>query len=158
MNIKIRFKGTYLGFAWNALEPTLTFVILNIVFTTIRENPGENFAIYLLSGILIYHVFIRGTNAGLSSLTTNKGILLSLKINREFFPVVATAATSLLLLIEVGVLFVLMPFFDFIPPWTIFLLPILFGLVILFVLGLSYILSIIHVYVPPIFCIETDSN
>jgi len=150
MNIKIRFKGTYLGFAWNALEPTLTFVILYIVFTTIRERPGENFAMYLLSGILIYHVFIRGTNAGLSSLTTNKGILLSLKINREFFPVVATAATSLLLLIEVGVLFVLMPFFDFIPPWTIFLLPILFGLVILFVLGLSYILSIIHVYVPDI--------
>ena len=147
MNIKIRFKGTYLGFAWNAIEPTLTFVLLYIVFTSIRERPGENFAIYLLSGIIIYHIFTRGTMAGLSSLTSNKGLLQSFNIRREIFPVITIGATVLLLFVEVGVFFGLMPFFQFIPPWTVIFLPLVLLLLVVLTLGFSYILSIISVYV-----------
>ena len=150
MNIKIRFKGTYLGFVWNALEPTLTFIILYLVFTSLRIRSEENFGIYLLTGIMLYHIFVRGTTAGLTSLRGNQGILESIHIRREFFPVVATSATAMLLLIEVAVLFGLMPFFDFIPPWTVVFLPIVLAMLVLFVLGISYILSIINVYVPDI--------
>ena len=149
-DIKVRFKGTYLGFAWIALEPTLIFILLYVVFTSIRIRTGEDFAIYLLTGIFLIHMFTRGTLGGLTSLKSNRGILESIKIRKEFFPVVATAATSLLLLVEVVVFFGLMPFFQYIPPWTVVYLPIVLGFVILLVLGLSYILSIIHVYVPDI--------
>jgi len=96
MNIKIRFKGTYLGFAWTAIEPTLTFIILFLVFTSIRIRIEENFGIYLLTGIFIYHIFVRGTAGGLASLRSNRGVLESLNIRKEFFPVATTAATSLL--------------------------------------------------------------
>jgi len=147
MNIKIRFKGTYLGFAWTAIEPTLTFVILYVVFTSIRIRAEENFAIYLLTGVFIYHIFVRGTTGGLTSLRNNKGVLESLNIRKEFFPVVTSTATGLLLFISVGVLFGLMPFFNYIPPWTVVFLPIVLGFLILLVLGVSYILSIVHVYV-----------
>lgn len=146
MNIKIRFKGTYLGFAWNAVEPTLTFIVLYIVFTSIRARPGENFGIYLLIGVIIYHVFTRGTLAGLSSLTTNGGILKSVSIRREIFPVISTTATALLIFVEIAVFFGLLPFFQYVPPWTVVFLPIVFGLLLLVILGFSYILSIIHVY------------
>ena len=150
MNIKIRFKGTHLGFAWIAIEPTLTFILLYVVFTSIRIRMGENFAIYLLTGVFLIHIFTRGTMAGLTSLRGNRAILESIKIRKEFFPVVVTAATSLLLLVNVAVFFALMPFFQFIPPWTIVFLPIVLVYVVILVLGLSYILSIIHVYVPDI--------
>jgi len=147
INIKIRFKGTYLGFTWAAVEPALTFILLYIVFTSIRERTEENFAIYLLTGIVIYHIFSRGTLAGVTSLTANRGILQSINISKEFFPVVATTATCLLIFIEVGVFFGLMPFFNFIPPWTVVLLPLVLGMLVILILGLSYILSIIHVFV-----------
>ena len=143
MNIKIRFKGTYLGFAWNAIEPTLTFVLLYIVFTSIRERPGENFAIYLLSGIIIYHIFTRGTMAGLSSLTSNKGLLQSFNIRREIFPVITIGATVLLLFVEVGVFFGLMPFFQFIPPWTVIFLPLVLLLLVVLTICFSFIFSLI---------------
>lgn len=146
-NIKIRFKATHLGFVWTAIEPALTFILLYVVFSTIRDRPQENFAIYLLTGVIIYHIFSRGTLGGLSSLTSNRGILQSLNITREFFPVVATAATCLLVGVELGVFFGLMPFFNFIPPWTIIFLPIVLLLLILLVMGFSYVLSVIHVYV-----------
>lgn len=147
MNIKIRFKATYLGFAWTAIEPTLTFILLYVVFTSIRIRPGENFAIYLLTGVIIYHVFVRGTMGGLTSLRSNRSIIESLNIPREFFPVVATVATGLLLFVSVGVFFGLMPFFEFIPSWTVILLPVVLVLLILLVLGVSYFLSILNVYI-----------
>ena len=146
LNLKMRFKSTYLGFLWAALEPLLYFIILYVVFTAIRDT-GENFAIYLITGVMLFHIFARGTSGGLVSLTINVGIIKSVKIRKEIFPVIATIAIGLLAFVDVGVFFGLMPIFQFIPTWTIILLPLPLALLLILILGLSYILSIITVYV-----------
>jgi len=150
LNIKQRFRGTYLGLLWTAIEPTLVFILLYTVFTSIRFRGGENFAIYLLTGVILYHIFTRGTLAGLTSIRNNKNIIKSVKIPNEFFPVMVTTATALLLFVQVAVFFGLMPFFDFIPPWTVIFLPIVFALMLILTLGFSYFLSVLHVYVKDI--------
>jgi len=149
LNLKMRFKSTYLGFLWAALEPLLYFIILYVVFTSIRET-GENFAIYLITGVMLFHIFARGTSGGLVSLTINVGIIKSVKIRKEIFPVIATGSTCLFLFVQIGVLFGLMPVFDFVPSWTIVFLPIVFGLFLVLVLGASYLLSTLYVYVKDI--------
>jgi len=113
INIKIRFKGSYLGILWAALEPLLIFVLMYVVFTNIRVGLREDFGIYLLSGIIIYHIFTRATLGGMTSLRNNVGILKSLNIKREFFPVSSTISWAVLGIIEVAVLLLLMPFFQF---------------------------------------------
>jgi len=150
MNIKLRFKGSYLGLIWAGLEPLLMFLILFVVFSSVREVPKENFGIYLITGVLFYHLFSRGTSTGLVSLKENSSILKSLKIQKELFPVIATATTCILLLVELGVLFGLMPIFKFTPGWNIILLPPLLMLFLLLVLGINYILSVLYVYVKDI--------
>jgi len=144
-NLKIRFRSTYLGFLWAAFEPLFYFVILYVVFTSIRETQ-EDFAIYLITGVMLFHIFSRGTSGGLTSLITNSGTIKSLKIKKEIFPIVATVTIGILAFVDVGVFFGLMPVFDFIPSWTIILLPITLVLLIILILGLSYIFSIITVY------------
>jgi ABC-type polysaccharide/polyol phosphate export permease len=146
MNIKSRYKGTYLGLLWTALEPTFTFLLLYIVFTTIRIRGGENFAIYLLTGIILYHIFSRGTLSGLSSLQTNKGIIQSFHMKYEFFPVTVSLATAILVTVQMGVFFALMLFFQYIPPITIVAFPLILLLLITLITGLTYILSIAFVY------------
>jgi lipopolysaccharide transport system permease protein len=145
--IKVRFGTTRLGLIWTGLEPLLTFVLLYAVFTSIRISSQENFAIYLLSGITIFHIFTRGTMAGLSSLDANKGIINSFNIRREFFPTVSTMATGLLVFVEIAVFLCLLVFFQFTPEWTIILLPIPIFLLLILILGFSYILSIINTYI-----------
>ena len=129
-----------------AIEPLLTFVLLYLVFTTIRLGTGEHFAIYLLSGIVLYHIFTRGTMGGMGSLLSNVGILKSLNIKRESFPVSATLAMAILSIVEVGVLLSLMPVFQFVPSITILLVPIPVILLLILVLGVSYILSVVNVF------------
>ncbi len=146
LNIKHRFKGTYFGLLWTALEPALVFILLYTVFTSIKFRASEDFPIYLLTSIILYHIFTRGTIAGASSIRSNKGMIQSIKINNEFFPVVAATATGLLVFIQVGVFFGLLPFFDFIPESSIFLLPLVILLLLVLTMGFSYILSILSVF------------
>jgi len=150
INIKIRFKDSYLGLIWTGLEPLLIFLVLYAVFTSIRIGTREDFAIYLLSGIVVFHIFTRGTLGGMMSLRNNAGTLKTLNVKREFFPVSSTLAMSILTIIEVGVLLALMPFFQFIPNETILLLPIPIILLLILVLGFSYLLSIVSVYIKDI--------
>lgn len=145
INIKIRFQNTYLGLSWAAIEPLLYFVVLYVVFTSIRDRE-EDFAIYLISGIMFFHIFTRGTSTGLGSLKTNGSILQSLKIKKELFPLTAVVATGILGIVDVAVFFALMPVFQFVPTWTIILIPIPLALLLLLILGLSYFLSVANVF------------
>jgi len=146
INIKIRYKGTYLGLLWTAIEPLLLFVLLYVVFTGIRESTREDFAIYLLIGIIFHHTFARGTQGGMMSLRENFSILTSVNIKRELFPVTATVTASLLLLIEIAVFLGFMPIVEFIPSISIVLLPLILVLLFFLILGVSYFLSIINAY------------
>jgi len=111
LNLKIKYKGSYLGLLWIALEPALIFTLLYTVFTSIKFATEENFGIYLLSGIIVYNIFNKGTMGGLSSIRANSGILKSLNIPKEFFPVTSTVSSSIIMIIQIGVFFLLMPFF-----------------------------------------------
>lgn len=145
MNIKVRYRNTTLGISWAALEPLLLFIVLFVVFSTIRK-AGPDFAIYLLSGLIFYHIFSRGTITGLDSLVSNRGLIQSLYIKKDFFLLVAITATGILAFVDVGVFFGLMPVFQFVPSWTIILLPIPLILLLVLILGVSYILSIVTVF------------
>jgi lipopolysaccharide transport system permease protein len=142
----MRFKNTYLGFLWIGLEPLLYFSVLYVVFTTIRNVKGD-FPIYLITGIMIYHIFTRGTTGGLGSLLSNSGIIKSININKEFFPVVSTTAVMILSIVTIGIFFGLMPIFQFVPTYTIFYLPIILPLLFILVLGFSYLLSVVNILV-----------
>jgi len=145
INIKVKHTGSYLGLIWAALEPLLMFLVLYMVFTTIRKQSGPDFAIYLISGLILYQLFRSGTMGGLNSLKQNSGILNSLNINKELFPTINAGTTFLTLFVNLGVLFALMPIFGFVPSWTLVFLPIILGLFLILVLGVCYILSVVYI-------------
>ena len=147
INLKLRFTGSYLGLIWAALEPLLMFLVLYVVFASIRKQGGAEFAIYLISGLILYQLFRNGTLGGLNSIRQNSGILNSLNINRELFPTINAGTTFLILFVNLGVLFALMPIVGFVPSWTLVFLPIILGLFLVLVLGVCYLLSILYVYV-----------
>ena len=150
MHIKLRYKGTNLGFIWAALEPLFYFVLLYDVFTSIRISTKEDFPIYLITGIIIYHLFSKGTIGGLNCLRSNQGILKTLSLNRMFFPIVSTAATTILMMVELMVFFSMMPFLGFSPSWTLLLYPLIIILLLSLVLGMSFFLSILYIRIPDI--------
>ena len=150
MEIKMRYKESFLSFLWVILEPLFMFIILYVVFSNIREPREENFAIYLISGIIFYHLFTKGTMTGLTSIRNNQGILKSLAINKNIFPIIAVTTTTLLLIVEIGIFFGIMSFVSFVPSWTLIMMPFVIILLLVLILGLSYLLSVLYVKIPDI--------
>ena len=122
-------------------------MVLFVVFSSIREIPKENFGIYLITGVLFFQLFSKGTMTGVTSLKGNSPILKSFNLDKELFPIIATGTTCLLLAVYLGVLFGLMPIAEFSPTWTIIFLPIVLVLFLILILGMNYILSILFVFI-----------
>ena len=149
-NVKSRYLGTYLGTLWAFLEPLLLFLLLYVVFTEIRTSSRDLFGIYLLTGILLYHIFVRGTTFGLNSIRGNKSIIFSLNLRRGFLPLITTLSTTAIATVNVLVFLAVCVFFQYEFSFVILFLPIILCYLLLLILGLSYILSIANIFVKDI--------
>lgn len=150
MTAKVHYFGTYAGFLWAILEPLLAFVILYLVFSSIMGNSDPQYPIYLLVGILLFQIFTRGTQHGLGCIRGNSGIIKSANIRREFFPVVSAGSTAIIMMLQVVVFFALLAFLNYTPEMSLVLLPAALLLMLVLILGLSYMLCIVYVYVKDI--------
>jgi ABC-2 type transport system permease protein len=66
----LRDQGTFLGFFWTLINPLLLFLSLFGVFFNKAENAPASYAVYLLTGILIWNFFSNTTSTlGLIILT-----------------------------------------------------------------------------------------
>ena len=144
-DLKVRYRNSVLGVLWSVIEPLLMLGVLYFVFSTMFKFDIPNFPIYLLLGIIIYNCFKNGTTFALSSLTNRSALITQIYFPRSI-PAISSAITaSIMLAIEVGILLIFMIGFQFVPPITILLLPLILGLQFLFVVGVCLPLSVLNV-------------
>lgn len=145
-DVKLRYRNSALGFLWSFLEPLLMLTVLYYVFTNIIKSDIENYPLYLLLGLIIWYMFQRSTTMGLSSLIDKSGVIGKVYFRREIVVISSCLTAFIMMAFEFAAFAVFVIVFQFIPPVTIALLPLL--LIDLFVLslGVSLLLSILTVY------------
>ena len=145
-SVKLRYRNSVLGFLWSFLEPLLMLSVLYFIFTNIMQTDIENYPLYLLLGLIIWYMFSRATTMGLSSLTDKAGIIQKIYLRRELFVISSCLTAFITMGFEFAAFAVFVIAFQFIPPLTIVLLPLL--LIDLFVLslGVSLLLAPLSVY------------
>jgi lipopolysaccharide transport system permease protein len=146
-DLKIRYRNSILGFLWTILEPLLFLSVLYVVFTNIFENKIEYFALYLLLGIIMWNMLVRGTQMGIHGIISRSGLLTKIYIP-AFIPAVSATVTALIMFtLEMTILGVFMVAFQFIPPYTIIIFPLIIVLETILIVGLNLPLSVINVRV-----------
>lgn len=144
-DLKVRYRNSVLGFAWTILEPLLILSVLYIVFTNIFENTVQYYPLYLLLGLIMWNMVVRGTQIGINSTLSRGPILSQINIPTAIPPISATVTALLMLCFEMIVFAVFMIVFQIIPTWTIIILPIIIGLEFVLVLGLALPLSVVNI-------------
>lgn len=144
-DLKVRYRNSVLGFSWTFLEPLLMLGILYVIFSNIFKIEIENFPLYLLLGIVMWGMFSRGTDMGLSSIMAREGILKHLYLPREILLISSTITSSIMLIFELIVFGIFMAIFQFVPPSTIIILPLVLILEFIMVLGFTFPLSVLNV-------------
>lgn len=144
-DLKIRYRNSVLGFVWTFLEPLLLLSVLYVVFTNIFKSQIELFPLYLLLGLIMWNMLVRGTQLGLGSIQSRKGILSQIYIPHEI-PALSSSLTSLIMLsFEMIVFGIFMAVFQFVPPSTFVIFPLILALEFILVIGLSLPLSLLNV-------------
>lgn len=80
-DLRLRYRGSVLGFAWTLLNPLLFMGVYLLVFGTFLHLGFHNFALYLLSGSLAFLWFSGSLNQGTSAILSGK-----MYIGKTVFP------------------------------------------------------------------------
>jgi ABC-type polysaccharide/polyol phosphate export permease len=143
--LKVKYRGTFLGFIWSVLEPIVQLAVLYVVFTAIRLR-GDDFIEYLFIGLIFIHFFSRSTTQGMNSIIKNKSIVNSINIPKFVFPSSIVLSNFYMFMIETGVFLIMILILQTQISSTIVYFPIIIGLLIVFTMGISLILSTVRMY------------
>ena len=80
-DLKVRYKGSVLGFLWTFLNPLLQLVVYTIVFSTIMRVDIDKYYIYLFVGLIPWIFFASSIQVGAVSIMMNKDL-----IKKIYFP------------------------------------------------------------------------
>ena len=144
-DLKIRYRNSVLGVFWSLAEPLLMMGVLFVVFSNMFKFEIPNFPIYLLLGIVCYNFFKNGTTFALNSLTNRSALMTQIYFPRSIPAISGAITASIMLIIELIVLVFFIVIFQFAPPITILLLPLILGLLFVLVIGISLPLSVLNV-------------
>jgi ABC-type polysaccharide/polyol phosphate export permease len=145
-NFKLRNEGSYLGIFWYLLEPLSFLAILLFIRGSILQDKIEYYPIYLFIGLIMFNFFTAVTNFSTKVMQNNSGFIKSLKINKESFVISGLLQFVFSHIFEFTILFSLVLFFRVNPFW-LFFYPVFFLFFCFFTLGVSFILSVLGVYI-----------
>ena len=171
-DVKLRYKGSILGFLWSLINPLLMMVVFYIVFIVLlppQVQPGcaqtpmpgaspadiqaaqqckiaHNYAPFILIGILAWNFTGGSVMAGMTSLINNASIAKKVYFPREVLPISGVLAQFVNYMLALIPLTVVLLVSGIVPGRYVFILPLIFLSHILFLTGLALLFSIVALY------------
>ncbi|HET9732497.1 MAG TPA: ABC transporter permease [Acidimicrobiales bacterium] len=146
--LKVKYKGSAIGFLWSMLNPALTLAIFYFIFQIVLQNRMPYFAIFLMTGLLVYNLFSYACMNATGTMVGNAGIVKKVAFPREILALASVLAgvvffffQALVLLVVLGAARYTHIAWGFLP----LLIPAFIALV-LFAAALSVFLAAVNVY------------
>ena len=106
--LRVKYKGSVLGIAWSMLNPALTLAIYYFVFQIVLKSGIPDFAIYLMSGLLVYNLFNYACMNATSTMVGNAGIVKKVAFPREILPLASVATGTIFFFFQALVLLIIL--------------------------------------------------
>jgi len=144
-DFKIRYTHSVLGYTWSVLKPLIFSVVYFLVFSVFVRFDIPNYPAYLLLGIVLWNFFAEGTSHGVGSLLAQGGIITKVAIPRHVVVLAAVLNAVLTFAISLTILATLMLLTGVPMRLPLVSLPILLFDLVALALGVSLLLSPLHV-------------
>ena len=145
-SVKTRYKRSFLGVAWTMVNPLLTMGVLTLVFSSLFRFPAENYALYVLSGLLLWNFFAQSTTAAMGDLMWSGGLITRVNFPKSVFPIAAVGTGLFNLLLALIPYFVIALILGAKISIAILWLPISILIATIFTLGIAMALSSVVVF------------
>ncbi len=136
-----KYKKSVLGVMWSLLNPILTMTVQYVVFSHIFRFQIENYAVYLLTGIVFFNGMSETTTNGLYSIVGNAGLITKVYVPKYIYPVSKVLSASINTVLSLIPLIVVALFTGLPLTPAMLLIPIGLVFLIVFEIGLSMVLA-----------------
>jgi ABC-type polysaccharide/polyol phosphate export permease len=144
-DFRLKYHDSVLGYLWSMLNPLLMFAIYYFVFTRIFQSSIPYYPVFLLAGIISYAFFQDCTFSGMVALATKAGMMKKIYFPKVILIVAASSTSILSYLINLCVLYLITFIFKGFTP-LVLLTPLPILCLILFSMGVSFILATMYAY------------
>ncbi|EKD90511.1 MAG: ABC-transporter involved in LPS biosynthesis Wzm [uncultured bacterium] len=146
--IKARYKQSVLGYAWAVIVPLLNLLVLSVVFSNLFRVPtgGIPYPVFLFAALVPWTFLSNAITTATGSIISNASLVTKVYLPREIFPLAAIASKSIDLLLTCLVLVIFLFFYGVSFKLTMLLVPIIFLVQLILIIGVSLILSAANVF------------
>jgi lipopolysaccharide transport system permease protein len=148
-----RYRGSIFGILWSLLTPVFMLTVYTFVFSVVfkaRWNSGSEskteFALILFAGLIVFNIFAECCNRAPSLILSNVNYVKKVVFPLEIMPWVTLGSALFHAIISLGVWLFAYLFLFGAPHYTALLLPLVFLPLILLVLGVTWGLASLGVY------------
>jgi lipopolysaccharide transport system permease protein len=149
-DLRVRYKGSALGYLWTQFAPLLMMLVFWFVFSFLMQSSGAMYPIFLLVGLLPWNFCAEAVSAGTRSILDNANLIKKVYFPREVLPLVTVLSSLLNFVLSLPMLLVLMTILQLLYEplggrlnfsWTFAYLPVLLLIQTIFLLGVTLIFS-----------------
>ncbi len=145
--IRGKYKGSWLGVLWTFLNPLLMLAVYAFVFPYILRVNVDNYTIFMIVALIPWNFFTTAIQSGTGSVVANGNILKKVYFPREIIPISITTSQLVNFLITCIIMAVFIIFSGVGFSAHVLLFPLLVLIQYILILGLTFILSALTVFV-----------
>ena len=147
-DIKVKYKQTFLGFAWAILQPFVLMVIFSVFFGRALNVPSDGipYPLFAFSGLMLWNVFSTGLSGAGNSMVSNANIIKKIYFPRMIIPMsailVAVFDFFMAFVVYIGLVF----YYDYHINWELlYVLPACLLMTIIATLGPGTLIAAMNV-------------
>ena len=145
-DLKVKYQGSAVGFAWSLANPLAMLGIYWLVFTKIIPNGIPDFHVYLMAGLLVFSAFSSGVGNASTSVVGNAGLVKKVRFPLLVLPLSGVGFALVQFVLQLPVLLVIALISGVNPFGTPFLLAIpALALLVLFTTALGTLTAALNV-------------
>lgn len=148
-----RYRGSVMGILWSLFNPVFMLLVYTFVFSVVfkaRWNAGSDskteFALVLFAGLIVFNLFSECVTRAPGLILSNANYVKKVVFPLEILPWVALGSSLFHMLISLAVWMLAYVIFFGLPHLTILLFPLVLIPLIFFIMGLSWALASLGVY------------
>lgn len=150
-DMRVRYKGSALGYLWTQLAPLLLMLVFWFVFSRLLSSSISMFPVFLIIGLLAWNFTNEAVVGGARSIIDSASLIKKVFFPREVLPLVSVLSSLLNFLLSLPMMLLLMAVVQFGTlgrlnfAWTIAYLPVLLIIQTMLLTGLALLMSALAV-------------